>query len=68
MTSRVAIPLFCLLIWAIVLAWSDPIMPTDHAESGFNAGGRAAQWQHDGSGRASPGTSRLISRNPGESH
>lgn len=70
MTSRVAVPLFCLLIWAAILAWSDPIIPTNHAESSFNAGGKAAHRHHDGSGPVSPSprTSRLISSNPGESH
>ena len=42
MTSRVAIPLLCLLVWIGVLACSDGIMPTDPAAASFTAGGRAA--------------------------
>jgi hypothetical protein len=33
MTLRVAVPLFCLLVWAVVLACTDPIIPTDPAET-----------------------------------
>jgi hypothetical protein len=42
MTSRVAVPLLCLLVWALVLACSDGIVPTDPAGANFNAGGRSA--------------------------
>jgi hypothetical protein len=42
MTSRVAVPLLCLLVWALVLACSDGIIPTEPAEASFTAGGRAA--------------------------
>ena len=42
MTSRVAVPLLCLLVWIGVLACSDGIMPTDPAAASFTAGGRAA--------------------------
>jgi hypothetical protein len=42
MTSRVAVPLLCLLVWALVLACSDGIIPTDPGEASFKAGGRAA--------------------------
>jgi hypothetical protein len=42
MTSRVAVPLLCLLVWIGVLACSDGVMPTDPAAASFTAGGRAA--------------------------
>jgi len=42
MTSRVAVPLLCLLVWIGVLACNDGIMPTDPAAASFTAGGRAA--------------------------
>jgi hypothetical protein len=42
MTSRVAVPLLCLLVWIGVLACSDGMMPTDPAAASFTAGGRAA--------------------------
>jgi hypothetical protein len=42
MTSRVAVPLLCLLVWIGVLACSDGTMPTDPAAASFTAGGRAA--------------------------
>jgi hypothetical protein len=42
MTSRVAVPLFCLLIWVVVLACSDGIIPTDAGEASFTAAGQAA--------------------------
>ena len=42
MTSRVAVPLLCLLVWIGVLACSNGVMPTDPAAASFTAGGRAA--------------------------
>jgi hypothetical protein len=42
MTSRVAVPLLCLLVWIGLLACNDGIMPTDPAAASFTAGGRAA--------------------------
>jgi hypothetical protein len=42
MTSRVAVPLLSLLVWAGVLACSDGVMPTDAAELSRAAGGSAA--------------------------
>ena len=44
MTSRVAVPLFSLLVWLLVLALgcSDGITPTGPVEANFQAGGRAA--------------------------
>jgi len=42
MTSRVAVPVLCLLVWGLVLACSDGAMPTEAAESNFKVGGRTA--------------------------
>jgi len=42
MTSRVAVPLLSLLVWAGVLACSDGLMPTESAKASLAVGGRAA--------------------------
>jgi len=42
MTSRVAVPLLCLLVWIGVLACSDAVSPTDAVNASFSAGGRIA--------------------------
>src|SRR5918995_4661565 len=42
MSSRVAVPLFCLLVWGVILGCSDGIIPTDPQQADFNAGGRTA--------------------------
>ena len=42
MTRRVAVRLLSLLVWVLVLAYSDGIIPTDPGEASFKAGGRAA--------------------------
>jgi hypothetical protein len=42
MTSRIAIPGLCLLVWALVLGCTDRIVPTGPAEASLNVGGRAA--------------------------
>jgi hypothetical protein len=42
MKSRVAVPFLCLLVWMVVLACSNGVMPTDSAGASFNASGRAA--------------------------
>jgi hypothetical protein len=42
MSSRVAVPLFSLLVWGLVVACSDGTMPTAPAEASFKASGRSA--------------------------
>jgi hypothetical protein len=42
MTSRVAVPLLCLLVWAAVLACSDGVIPTEPAQASLAVGGRVA--------------------------
>jgi len=42
MMSRVAVPSLCLMVWMVVLACSDGVVPTDPVQASFNAGGRAA--------------------------
>jgi hypothetical protein len=42
MNSRVAAPLVCLLLWGLVLACSDGIIPTEPAGASFTASGRTA--------------------------
>jgi hypothetical protein len=39
MSLRVAVPLFCLVVWIVVLACSEGIMPTDASEAGFKSAG-----------------------------
>jgi hypothetical protein len=42
MKSRVAVPLLCLLVWMVVLACDNGVMPTDAVGASFNASGRSA--------------------------
>jgi hypothetical protein len=42
MKSRVVIPLMCLLLWGMVMACSDGMMPTESADAAFSSSGRAA--------------------------
>jgi hypothetical protein len=42
MSLRVAVPLFCLVVWIVILACSEGIMPTDASEAGFKSDSRAA--------------------------
>jgi hypothetical protein len=67
MSLRVAVPLFCLVVWIVILACSEGIMPTDASEAGFKSASTATPAGSPPVPSASPAadrTSRLRPRTP----